>query len=555
MIHLLIFCITLCVSSQVYADTINTASKITTVMIYPGAAMITRSAEINLSTGDHTVFFDGIVPEINDNTLGVKGQGQAEVKIFGAAVKREFMAESTNERVKELQAQIEVLDDQLLAIAEKQKVLKKKQEYLDSLKFKAGEQLPKDIMTKMPAITDIEALEAYLARGYNLVYTAAEELRIKARDLDRQKKALEAKLQEITTNQQNVKRSIGVEVQCAKAGKITLMVSYLVGGVNWSPIYDARVGFEQAEAELALFGNIAQNTGEDWDAVALTISTSRPTIGGRMPDLQPWYVQQVEVYRKQAVTRAMVMEAAAPMGNFSGDDGSLDKANEELQSDASTAYAQTESKGISVVFKITKPVDIKSDGAWHRVPITAMRLPILLEYATTPKYNTYAYLKSEVMNMQDAVLLPGAVNVYLDNDYVGSSAIDKAIGGKEKFDLYLGVDEGVTVKRKLLEQKSDDTLIGGIPSPNRIISFSYKITVENYKSKSIEVKVYDQIPVAQDDKIKIKNVKFNPEPTKKDVDDRPGIIRWGLSLKPGEKKDILIGYSVEYPRNLVISGL
>ncbi|MBI4309336.1 MAG: DUF4139 domain-containing protein, partial [Candidatus Omnitrophica bacterium] len=81
------------------------------------------------------------------------------------------------------------------------------------------------------------------------------------------------------------------------------------------------------------------------------------------------------------------------------------------------------------------------------------------------------------------------------------------------------------------------------------------ITVENYKSKPIIVKVYDQIPVSQDDKIRIKNIKFNPEPAKKDADDRPGVLYWTLSLNPAEKKDIGTAYSIEYPRNLNVTGI
>ena len=53
----------------------------------------------------------------------------------------------------------------------------------------------------------------------------------------------------------------------------------------------------------------------------------------------------------------------------------------------------------------------------------------------------------------------------------GWTAIPKTIAPAEKFDLYLGVDEGVVVKRDLLEEKSDDTLIGNIPSSTKKISY------------------------------------------------------------------------------------
>src|SRR5208283_268362 len=99
------------------------------------------------------------------------------------------------------------------------------------------------------------------------------------------------------------------------------------------------------------------------------------------------------------------------------------------------------------VFKVTRPVSVKSDGQRQKVPIMALSLPARFEYASTPKLIPYAFLRSEVENNQQAILLPGQVNVFMDGDYVGNSMISKALGNKEQFDLYLGADEGVTVKR------------------------------------------------------------------------------------------------------------
>jgi uncharacterized protein (TIGR02231 family) len=221
---------------------------------------------------------------------------------------------------------------------------------------------------------------------------------------------------------------------------------------------------------------------------------------------------------------------------------------------AKVAYAETEQKGINVVFKLTKPITIKSDGTNQRVPITAMTLPARFEYASTPKLSPYAFLRSQVENNQQAVLLPGRVNVFLDGDYVGNSVIAKALGNKEQFDLYLGADEGLTVKRELIEEKSDDTMFANIPSPNKVMRYSYKITVENYKALPIILNLFDQIPVSADEKIKVKDVKFSCDP-EKDYKDRKGVMLWKVSLNPREKKEISYSFAIERPRNLEIEGL
>ncbi len=550
----------LTMSPLAFADSITASSRISDVIVYPGAAVVTRTAEIDLPLGDHTVLFDNIIPQINENALTVKGQGHAEVKIFGASLKREFLTQSANERVKDLQSKIELLEDQRALMTEMQKVLGKKTEYLDSLRLKAGEQLPKDMQTKMPTALELQDLGAYLNSNYEDVMTKSDENRKKLRELEREHLAMTQELYQIQGSAQQEKRSIAVDVQCTKPGKMKIMVSYLVSGVNWVPNYDARVDFARSSTELSLFALVSQVTGEEWSGVTLTLSTSRPTLGGQMPELSTWNVSPMVAYR--ALKQAMRYEssdgmAAASLSNAPTQVAGYDAPMEKMEANniATVALAQSESRGVSVVFKITKPVDIKSDGATHRVPVLLTQMPSVFEYAATPKLSSFAYLKAGVSNAQESTLLPGQVNVYMDGDFVGNSALNKAIGSNEKFDLFLGVDEGVTLKRTLISKKSDDTMFGGIPSPNMSIAFSYKITVENYKNKNIAIKVYENIPVATDDKIKVKDIKFVPEVTKKDVDDRAGVMRWSLDLGPGEKKDIVVSYVVEYPRSLTISGL
>lgn len=540
------------------ADTIKSSSRVTQVTVYPGAALVTRQATLDITAGDHTILIEDIVPFIDENTLTVKGNGTAQVKIFGASVKTEHLTQVADDRVKTLQAQIEVVDDQLLIEKSKQDTLKKQKEYLESVRFFAAAQIPKDLVTKTPVVSDLEQLGVYLNKGFTDLALQTEDLRVKLRSLERQKDALTRQLHELNSSASLNKRSIAVDVQGIRPGQLTLAVSYLVNQVNWSPLYDARVDFIKAQTELNLFALVSQSSGEDWIDVSLTISTSRPSLGGVMPELSSWHLRP---WQPQPTMRAKGYRLKQK------DDGFVGSAMNEMKKeadmmlasapmeDAQMAYAQVEEKGTAAVFKITKPVSVKSDGTLQRIPVSSLNLPVMFEYATTPKLAPYAYLRSEVENNQPAILLPGRINVFLDGDYVGVSVIAKAIGQKEKFDLYLGADEGVSVKRELIEQKSDDVLFGGIPSPNKTDRYSFKLAFANYKSKVIKINVFDHIPVSQDEKIKVKDVKYSLDPSSKDFMDRKGVLLWTLNLNPQEKKEITYTYAVERPRGMNIEGL
>ncbi|MBF0122736.1 MAG: DUF4139 domain-containing protein, partial [Candidatus Omnitrophica bacterium] len=222
---------------------------------------------------------------------------------------------------------------------------------------------------------------------------------------------------------------------------------------------------------------------------------------------------------------------------------------------AQMVYAQSLSSGASLVYKVARPVTIKSDGSETRVPLMSQTLDAVFEYAATPKLSSYAYLRSKVTNGPEDQLLAGRVNIFLDGAYVGASDIAKTIATGEAFDLYLGADEGVVVKRELLEEKSDDTLIGSIPSSTKKIAYKYKLTVENYKPRAIKISLFDQIPVAQDDKIKVVKVELSVKPDTDKYKDHEGVYLWTLNLQSKEKREIILSYVVEYPRDMNVEGL
>ena len=98
-------------------------------------------------------------------------------------------------------------------------------------------------------------------------------------------------------------------------------------------------------------------------------------------------------------------------------------------------------------------------------------------------------------------------------------------------------------------------IIGNIPSPTKKITYVYKITVENYKPRAVTFKLFDQIPVAQDDKIRVGQVQTSIKPDTDKYLDRGGVYCWTLMLQPKEKKEVSLSYVVEYPRDLSVEGL
>jgi len=64
-----------------------------------------------------------------------------------------------------------------------------------------------------------------------------------------------------------------------------IVLEYQVPGARWVPAYTLRLDRAMKNAELAMRALIAQNTGEDWGSVRLTLSTALPSAWTELPKL------------------------------------------------------------------------------------------------------------------------------------------------------------------------------------------------------------------------------------------------------------------------------
>jgi len=212
------------------------------------------------------------------------------------------------------------------------------------------------------------------------------------------------------------------------------------------------------------------------------------------------------------------------------------------------AHAHIDVQVTSASFKIPVTADIPSDNSPQKVPITTARLTTAPEYLAIPKLLKAAFLTAKVINSSEFPLLAGAMNVFLDETFVASSALRTVMPG-EKFDLALGADEGIAVKRKLNNRFTEDT---GIVSKGKRITYDFTLTVQNNKQTAEKVVVLDQVPVSRNEKIVVKVLAPDEKEAKPEAD---GTIKWTLTLKPGEKRELPLKFSVDYPNDLPVTGL
>ncbi|MES0363512.1 MAG: DUF4139 domain-containing protein, partial [Desulfobacteria bacterium] len=138
--------------------------------------------------------------------------------------------------------------------------------------------------------------------------------------------------------------------------------------------------------------------------------------------------------------------------------------------------------------------------------------------------------------------------------FVGKTFIKEKKAG-ETFDLNLGADREVKIKRKKIEDKVKETFFGKFERDTVVRTMAFRITAENLKDKALTMNILDNVPVSRTDRIKVEDMKIKPEPTKRNYQDKEGVLLWSFDLKPKEVKEIDVSFVVSYPKDEHVLGL
>lgn len=528
---------------------IAASSHITSVTIFADRAQTTRTTTINLKPGSYLIAFEGMPPLVLDDSIRVDGKGTAAVTIGGLEIKRTFLAQSGEKKFQEIQDEIRGLEKASAALDARKSGVAAQKAFLESIRVAWGERISKELAIARPSTSELLDASSFVGSGV----TKAEE---QNRDIDSEKRGIKDKIDALRRQQNEVSgsgrketKSVEVSVEVAREGTLTLELVSMISQAGWEPGYDVRLAGDMKIAALTFQAMMRQQTGEDWNNVDVTLSTARPAVGGAPPELYQW---NVSLYRPQPMRSEMLMAAPAPFakakkaGRVQFDSAEQEEAVMPQDAPVTFATSQIANEQTSVSFHVPQRLDIPSDGGRHGTVVAMEQFPVNIEYLTVPKLSPSVFLKSEMTNWTVYPLLPGKINTFIGNRYTGSSQLKKVASG-EKFDLFFGNDDQVTVKREELKQHKE----AGIFGKNRV-SYRYRIELGNFRKDPMTLTLRDQLPVAADEEIKVSldEPSVKPEEIKSD-----GTVIWKMPLQAGEKREILFGILIEYPKEREITGL
>lgn len=522
----------------------NLETQVSSVVVYPDRARVTRQGQISLGNGLYHIELAGLPVRLNPDSARASARGTARARLLGLQVQRAFFAETPADQVRTLEEQLEGAQDEMLALEAQIALVVASRTRLDSL---AGHT---NLYARALAVgeTTVEAQLAYFdALRQSIARLDDENLSLQARKrtLERRVQQLKQQLDQLRSARPRERYSALVEIEVLQPGELTIELSYVVSGAGWSPLYDLRLGEDEEKPllEVGYLAQVSQQSGEDWKDVSLTLSTARPALAARLPELEPWYLAPVHALPLDVAPapRMAAMMASAP-------DARMERGAEAVAfGQAEEARTTVGQSGAAVTYLAPGRVTIPPDGAQHKVVVARYPLAPNLDYVTAPILVQAVYRRAKVINASPYTLLPGKANLFAGDDFVGSTSLE-LVASQGEVELYLGVDDRIKVERELKRREVDKTLIGG----KRRLHYGYEVRLENLLGVVAPLTLHDQIPVARHEEIKVRLDSVDPKPAEQTA---LNLLKWELSLSPKEKRTVRFEFTVEYPPSLDVQGL
>ncbi len=542
------------------ADDLAATSEIEAVTVFSSGALVTRKLTREIPVGNHTLIINDLPAGAVHSSIRVEGNADGDLQIGAVDIKRVSVtsdeAAARDAERKRLEDELEKLTDAMDTLRADIEVKETQKTLITNL---AGlPQQPPAPAGASGQAQDWSKLLDLIGSGMTDLQSAILKARIAMRELGREIEDTKKKLAELAPKQES-RTELRIALQAGADLNADLKLRYQVARASWAPLYEARLtaGTDTNEPQLALTrrASITQHTGESWKAVALTLSTSRPSTNTSAPNVWPLTVDfysppkiapmSGQLSMRSAGGRAKALAEAAPAKER---DARQDRARYAAAPRAvANAQATLQRTAFEASFTVPGRVDVENTGEAKRVELSKETIKPKLEVRTVPRQASIAYLYANLTLPKAAPYLAGQIALFRDNTFVGNGRLPNLAPGAEH-ELGFGRDSAVTVKYDVLGEKRGES---GIISSSTTDERNYRITVTNQHLRPIEVLVIDQMPVSLNEDITVELTGNAPD--KKNFEDKRGVLAWRFDLKPAAERKVTFGYQLAWPADKKIT--
>lgn len=509
--------------------------------VFLSGAELQHEAVLPLKKGTNEVRIEGISPKVDRKSIQVSLTDGVIISSFEYSVDY-LSADRQTVNTKLLQDSIDVYQTQL------------KKADADLATNKQLSDLLQAGVNHSLSVEGVNVTSETIEKNLNYYQQRAAKLSTEKTALEKQRArineritALKKQLQQDGTKDARRSGVLDLSLVAPKAVNAKVQVRYFTNNAYWTPFYDINVTETTAPMSIVMKANVAQTTGLDWNNIKLTLSTGTPSKSNAVPVFSTWFLRQQQLYVARTYgagqRNAMAKMAAEPMLESAV---MMDAIEEEAGSTVED-YITTTEQTLNVEYAIDLNYTVLGNGKQQTVGLVTHKVDnVVYNYYAAPKLSGSVFLRASLPDYQKLSLLDGSANITYAGTFYGQTMLN-ASTVTDELRLTLGEDNQINVKREKAAEMSKTKTIGS----NKSVTQAWRITVRNNKKRPVTLTVEEPYPVSSAKEIQVE-LTDKTTPWKKNDAER-GILTYELNLNAGETKDILVGYTVKYPKDWTIN--
>ncbi|KAK4034346.1 hypothetical protein C8A01DRAFT_39170 [Parachaetomium inaequale] len=227
-----------------------------------------------------------------------------------------------------------------------------------------------------------------------------------------------------------------------------------------------------------------------------------------------------------------------------------------------------EETGLTATYDLPHPKTLKPSPTPSKQRVARVSFAhVSFTRTVVAKYKPAAYLRARLRNTSKLTLLKGPTGLTLDGTFLGRSTLPRCSAG-DSFNIPLGVDPAIRVAYPKPDVTRSTT---GVFSKGEQSVYTRSITLVNTRAaagKAVAVTVLDQVPVSEDEKIRVDVVVpggmgggravaagVPGREGKEEMDwgrataslKKAGEVQWEVSLNAGRSVKLMLQYEVAFP--------
>lgn len=538
------------VASFAWGGDIAVTSRVAEVTVFPQLAEITRRADLDLPAGHHRLILSNIPRTADLETLQIDLTGADQTALLfredGVPPRTADDPElrAAEAVIKEIEARIQKVYDTSGQAKSEALAAKTAIGFLEQLGSNEG-------IAKAGADAGAEALRQItrmISQEADAAGQQALAAEIRVRDIEEQLQALQEELQAAQQALAAIGREdsdrlyLVIEVDVPEAGAGQLELRYFTKGEVYSePSYAWHLTTgESAEVSLQRGFGVSQNTGENWEAVDLTISTLEPGEQGAPSYLPP-------LLRRVAEPRPEPKQRLLSQSDFAASEAPMVEPVVMEDARGGSSWG-ADTSGPGVTYHFGHPVSIASGADILRLDMDRLTTEAKVVAVAVPARDETAYRVAEVTNTFGEDLLAADWVPYFVDGKLGTFAGFAGLAAGQEAEIGFGAIRGLRLMRDVLQQSDGER---GVISRSNQREEAVEISVQNLTDESWPLRLLDRVPYSQQEELEIDWV-ATPRPSRENVDKQRGILAWEFDLAPGEERLIQLQTTLSWPEGKLL---